>query len=583
MSLNAVIGIGFFQNSSYALNVAGPLGALVAFFVVGFVVLCVMKCIGEMITTFPTSNAMVEFVHKFVDEDLAAIVGIGYWFMHCAIFAALIISSMNLIGYWNLSIAPRAIMSTLIPILLFVANSTRVRVFGTLQLTLSIIKILLLLTVIVFMFIASVRRKGPSPFLDGFKPNKDAAGSETAAIFTAISLAVFPFVGIETITTISFETYRPSEDLAMPVKRIPWILALFYLVVSIFCSVNVPSDYAQLSSYRSQVMGGLVPYPRPNGTTMVNISAPIIATRITGLDENCINAIFVFCAITSANMGLYSASRSLFGMARTLDSEVEFYPYSIIARFGLVHPRTQVPVRAVVASALAFCWVPFILISVSETTLRVAQELVNIAIVNCILVWSSQCIAYIRYHHFRKKYHDELQGKLKRFRADAYSKPLTKLQPLTAWLGLLGCIMLVFVFNGACLWNGQDLAIKVPGAFLSPILAIVSWITIKSYRAYKNKMVSLFTNIDSFKTFQQKILFLNDTILPSDYPTRVESTQRPDCTIGVVRGPVMMNTPPLTGDIDEESVRDLTVKASDPPEFTFATTPALQSSRASGT
>jgi yeast amino acid transporter len=583
MLLNAACGVGFFQNSSYALNVAGPLGALFAFFAVGLVVLCVMQCIGEMIITFPTANAMVEFVNKFVDEDLAVIVGIGYWFMHCAISASLIISSMNLIGYWNLSITGRAILSTLIPILFFAVNSTRVRLFGTLQLTLGILKVLLVSTVIVFMFIASVRRKGPSPFLDGFQHNKDAAGSDSAAIFIAISLAVFPFVGIETITTMSFETYRPSKDLAMAVKHIPWILALFYIAMSIFCSFSVPSDSVQLSSYTNQVMGGLVPYPRPNGTTIVNVSAPIIATRITGLDENFINAVFVFCALTSANMGLYSASRSLFGMARTLDTDGQFPLYSIIAGFGLVEPRTQVPVRAVVASVLVFCWVPLILVSVGETTLLVTQELVNIAVVNCILVWSSQCIAYIRYHHFQRKYHDELQGKLERFRAETSSMLLTKFQPMTAWLGLLGCIMLIFVFNGACLWNGQDLDIKVPGAFLSPFLAIVSWIAVKSYRAYKDESVSFFVNIHSFTTFEQKLLFLNDTIVPSDYPTRLESTQRQDDTSGAVRGPVIRNAASLTTDIDLESVRDPTLKGNNPPEFTFATSPALHSTRASRT
>ena len=34
---------------------------------------------GEMITMFPTSNTMVEFVHAFVDEDLAVILGMGTW------------------------------------------------------------------------------------------------------------------------------------------------------------------------------------------------------------------------------------------------------------------------------------------------------------------------------------------------------------------------------------------------------------------------------------------------------------------------------------------------------------------------
>ena len=62
------------------LETARPSGALLAFAIVGIVLICVMGGISEMIQMFPTPNAPMEFVRAFVDEDLAWVVGIAYWY-----------------------------------------------------------------------------------------------------------------------------------------------------------------------------------------------------------------------------------------------------------------------------------------------------------------------------------------------------------------------------------------------------------------------------------------------------------------------------------------------------------------------
>lgn len=80
--MSTVVGVTIFYSDGYALEVAGPSGALLSFFAVGIVVICVMECISELIQMFPTPNAIVEFVRIFVDEDLAWVIGLGYWSDH---------------------------------------------------------------------------------------------------------------------------------------------------------------------------------------------------------------------------------------------------------------------------------------------------------------------------------------------------------------------------------------------------------------------------------------------------------------------------------------------------------------------
>lgn len=80
IAISSVLGVTIFNDDGEALEVAGPSGALLAFAIVGLVAICVMEGISEMIQMFPTPNALMEFVHAFVDPDLAWIVGIAYWY-----------------------------------------------------------------------------------------------------------------------------------------------------------------------------------------------------------------------------------------------------------------------------------------------------------------------------------------------------------------------------------------------------------------------------------------------------------------------------------------------------------------------
>lgn len=73
--------MGLFDNSGEVLRIAGPAGGLMAYIVVGVCVICVMEGLGEMIGHWAIPNCLVEFVAKFVDKDLAIVVGLAYWYV----------------------------------------------------------------------------------------------------------------------------------------------------------------------------------------------------------------------------------------------------------------------------------------------------------------------------------------------------------------------------------------------------------------------------------------------------------------------------------------------------------------------
>jgi amino acid transporter len=73
-------GLTLFSTSGLILSVVGPGGVLIAWAIDGAIAVAVMEGLSEMIELWPISNAMMEFVDKFVDKDLALVVGIAYWY-----------------------------------------------------------------------------------------------------------------------------------------------------------------------------------------------------------------------------------------------------------------------------------------------------------------------------------------------------------------------------------------------------------------------------------------------------------------------------------------------------------------------
>ena len=77
--ISGIIGVTIFATNGEFLRTAGPAGLLTAIAFVGVTAICVMEGLGEMVVIWPVSNAMVEYVNIFVDQELALVVAIAYW------------------------------------------------------------------------------------------------------------------------------------------------------------------------------------------------------------------------------------------------------------------------------------------------------------------------------------------------------------------------------------------------------------------------------------------------------------------------------------------------------------------------
>lgn len=138
--ISGTIGMGLFENSGEILAIAGPGGGITAYTFVGFGVMMVMEGIAEMVTHWPISNAMIEFVRVFVDKELAVVIGVAYAsgnlsfrssesqlnpyrYAYSISFTTLVIAAGDLASHWTWSSSLQDVVFIVVaPIFLLILN-----------------------------------------------------------------------------------------------------------------------------------------------------------------------------------------------------------------------------------------------------------------------------------------------------------------------------------------------------------------------------------------------------------------------------------------------------------------------------
>jgi yeast amino acid transporter len=157
--ISAIIGTSAFNTSGQVLALAGPVGLLVAMILAGAIAACVGETVGEMVQVFRVPNAIFAYIAAWVDEDIAWVVGILYWYCWATILPEEMLSAAALIKYWNLEAPwPPLVFYFLVPSFLVALNLFPVYVYGWIETVGGALKTLLLLVVSCIMF--AISRQG---------------------------------------------------------------------------------------------------------------------------------------------------------------------------------------------------------------------------------------------------------------------------------------------------------------------------------------------------------------------------------------------------------------------------------------
>lgn len=339
----------------------------------------------------------------------------------------------------------------------------------------------------------------------------------------AIPQAVFAYIGVELVTVTAFEAKNP-KDLRLPAKNISYVVLIIYAVTVGVISANVewfdqnlPLFYSQslISTDGADVNTlGHSPIVDQTRGLLGTTFAPVIATLEAGLSyipvASVLLGFLVYSALSCANVNLYVASRTLYGLTRDLDLNSRNWFESFFAHLNVVTPRWRVPIWSVIASIICIAsWLPFVKLGLNEEevssestfnfsssasteAIQLFQIMSSIGTVGVLLVWASQCLAFIRYnkwyvwspqtqfcmviniHVIARLWvnKEELTGEhYERFQRwpmkNKFSSYAAALQPFPAYLGLVSCLVIVLVFNSAAMWNGNKLLFKALNIYLA--------------------------------------------------------------------------------------------------------------------
>ncbi|CZR37718.1 uncharacterized protein FPRO_07091 [Fusarium proliferatum ET1] len=546
IAVNGTLGTGLYVRSGQILELGGPLAVIFSFLFLGILTWPVMQCIAELLCLWPVPGAVPLFVGKFVDKELGDTVGVAYWYTYSIGFAALIATSASVLNYWTAGISgfSEGFAYVALPLILVIINSVKVEIYGWIEVITGVIKLIFLAIIIICLPIAIFRfpRKGGNgskstdealnstrsswntPFS---KYNDKAADNWFEAFMMCLSLAIFAYAGIENIAVSVIEARWPSQPAtqvssressgifttqasgspprdASPQKHnsarnyvkqtigftafvLPILVASAYTISGLFVSLGLKRDdcgLQRLSWLKDEDCGK--PETDKEGFTFSPFILIAKASTIPNLDH-VLNAFILFTALTCANTNLYVASRTLFGITRNIRSS-DSMP-AALAWFG-VTDRNRVPLRAMVITAFAFFWVPFLQgtknIHTGSDAGKFLDILVQMGSVSIIIIWAFLCLAYIRYHHCIREFRDELAEDGIRLADDREAESDTypyqnHWQPVLAYGALGTCLFILIVCNGVFLWNGFHVFPFLMG-YLTTICFFGFWVILKLYK-----------------------------------------------------------------------------------------------------
>lgn len=540
ITINGTLGTGLYWRGGQILELGGPLAVLLSFLLVGLLAWAVMQCITEMLCIWPIPGALNVYVSEFVDMELGIAIGLTYWFTYACSFSALVATSAAELVFWpvvdNSKSFQGLVIYFAIPVCLILVNSVKISIYRHVELGTGILKICFLVVIFVFLIIVKFMAQ---PDQTANQPlnsenwslvlvfDQNAAPNWATAFIMCISIATFAYVGVEIVaasalevqwprrvkTDLSSSSHRSNDTLIGNTVKFSaiWIsvmATLAYTLTSVLATLEISWDDCQLPRL-SWVKTTQCSSPSTN--TTANSSSGVVEktssvfvaiasrSQIPHLGD-IFNLFLVFTCLSCASTNLYVASRALFGMTSRLD-DGPHQPWYLraMAYFGKTDNR-RVPRRAMILSAFAFWWVPFLQLRAGTGTDNpigmFVEILAEMGSVGILIVWACNCLAFIRYYHCISTHREALEREgislVRRWSTkhrDDYPYR-GGLQPYLAYAAFAGCIFVLLVANSAALWNGF-LVMPFLSSFLIVIVFIALWLGIKLKRGGKWAFVDL--------------------------------------------------------------------------------------------
>ncbi|AFJ48609.1 D-serine/D-alanine/glycine transporter [Shimwellia blattae] len=387
IAIGGAIGTGLFMGSGKTISLAGP-SIIFVYMIIGFMLFFVMRAMGELLLSNLEYKSFSDFAADLLGPWAGYFTGWTYWFCWVVTGMADVVAITAYAQFWFPGLS-EWIVSLAVVLLLLSLNLATVKMFGEMEFWFAMIKIVAIVAlIIVGLVMVLTHFTSPSGVEASFAHLWNDGGwfpKGISGFFAGFQIAVFAFVGIELVGTTAAETRDPEKSLPRAINSIPIRIIMFYVFALIMIMSVTP-------------WSSVVPSKSPFVELFVLVGLPAAASII--------NFVVLTSAASSANSGVFSTSRMLFGLAKDGAAPKSF------ARLSR---------RAVPATGLTFSCICLmggvVLVYLKPDVMAAFTMVTTVSAILFMFVWTIILCSYLVY----RKQRPELHAK------SIYKMPLGKL------------------------------------------------------------------------------------------------------------------------------------------------------------
>lgn len=375
LAIGGAIGTGLFMGSGKTISLAGP-SVIFVYMIIGFMLFFVMRAMGEILLSNLNYKSFSDFAGDLLGPWAGFFTGWTYWFCWVVTGVADIVA---IAGYVE-KLAPGTplwIPALITPLVLILLNLPSVKAFGEAEFWFAIIKVVAIVALIATgIIMIAMHFTSPSGAVANIANIWNDDGMFPHGMFGFIlgfQIAIFAFAGIELVGTAAAETKDPEKNLPRAINSIPVRVLLFYVgALAVIMAVN---PWRSIDPASSPFIG------------MFTLAGLGIAAVV-------INLVVLTSAASSANSGIYSTSRMVYGLAQDGNAPTAFGKLSI----------RKVPQNALLFSCI-FLLSGLVMLYAGDSVIGAFTIVTSVASVLTMFVWSMILVSYIMFRRRRPELH----------------------------------------------------------------------------------------------------------------------------------------------------------------------------------
>ncbi len=382
IAIGGAIGTGLFMGSGKTISLAGP-SIIFVYMIIGFMLFFVMRAMGELLLSNLEYKSFSDFAADLLGPWAGYFTGWTYWFCWVVTGMADVVAITAYAQFWFPGLSDW-VASLAVILLLLGLNLATVKMFGEMEFWFAMIKIVAIVALIVVgLVMVMMHFKSPTGVEASFAHLWNDGGwfpKGLSGFFAGFQIAVFAFVGIELVGTTAAETKDPEKSLPRAINSIPLRIIMFYVFALIVIMSVTP-------------WSSVVPSKSPFVELFVLVGLPAAASLI--------NFVVLTSAASSANSGVFSTSRMLFGLAQDGQAPKMFAKLS----------KRAVPAKGLTFSCMCLLG-GVVMLMVNPSVIAAFTMITTVSAILFMFVWTIILCSYLAYRKNRPQLHEKSSYKM---------------------------------------------------------------------------------------------------------------------------------------------------------------------------